>query len=90
FIGHILPRVKSNFFMGVRTPWTLSDPDVWDRTQRLGGKLFFWAGIVLVPCALVLPEKVTFALLMAGVVVISALPAALSFWWYRKKENEER
>ena len=34
--GNLLPRVKSNFFMGFRTPWTLSDPDVWNRTNRLG------------------------------------------------------
>ena len=36
-IGNIMGKVKTNWFMGFRTPWALSDPDVWNKTQRLGG-----------------------------------------------------
>ncbi len=31
FLGNIMPKIKNNFFMGLRNPWTLSDPDVWNR-----------------------------------------------------------
>ena len=44
FIGNMMGKVKSNFFLGIRNPWTLSDPDVWNRAHRLGGALFFLAG----------------------------------------------
>lgn len=35
-IGNMMGKVKSNFFLGFRTPWALSDPDVWNKTQRMG------------------------------------------------------
>lgn len=37
-IGNYLPRVRTNFFLGIRTPWTLSDEEVWRKTHRIGGK----------------------------------------------------
>ena len=43
-LGNLMGKVKSNWFMGIRTPWSLSDPDVWNKTQRLGGWVFFLSG----------------------------------------------
>ena len=40
YVGTVLPHVEPNWFLGIRTPWTLSDDDVWDRTHALGAKLF--------------------------------------------------
>ncbi len=88
FVGSIMPKVKNNFFIGLRTPWTLSDPDVWDKTNRLGGKLFFWLGIAIIPCGLLLPERITFVLLMAGVLAASLVPAVLSYVWFRRKNTD--
>lgn len=88
FLGNILPKVKSNFFMGVKTPWTLSDPDVWNRSNRLAGLLFFLVGILLVPCALLLPELGMFIVMMAGVAVAAAVPCVCSYIWYREKCRE--
>jgi uncharacterized membrane protein len=45
-IGEIMGRVGVNWFMGIRTPWTLSSPQVWDDTHRLGGKLFKISGVL--------------------------------------------
>ena len=83
--GNLLPRVKSNFFMGFRTPWTLSDPDVWNRTNRLGGILMFTLGVMLVPCGLLLPEWVCLVVLLGGVAVMVVVPSVLSYLWYRQK-----
>ena len=44
-IGNIMGKVKTNWFMGFRTPWALSDPDVWNKTQRLGGWTFYLSGL---------------------------------------------
>jgi len=89
YIGNILPKIKNNFFMGIKTPWTLSDPDVWNRSNRLGGRLFFWFGIVFAVGGLFLPESVYFAILMIGVVAISGLPTLMSYVWYRQKSSKE-
>lgn len=42
-IGNYLQRVRSNYFMGIRTPWTLSNETVWKKTHRLSGKIFLSA-----------------------------------------------
>jgi uncharacterized membrane protein len=44
FIGALLRRVRRNFFIGIRTPWTLSSDRVWERTHSLGSKLFIASG----------------------------------------------
>ena len=85
FIGNIMGKVKPNFFMGIRTPWTISDPDVWNRTHRLGGGLFFLCGLATLASALLLPGAVTFWVLMGGVLTAALVPAAMSYLWYRKK-----
>ncbi len=43
-IGILLPSFKRNFFVGIRTPWTLADDKVWKKTHQVGGKLFILAG----------------------------------------------
>lgn len=89
FLGNLMPKVKNNFFMGIRTPWTLSNPDVWNRANRLGGRLFFWFGLVIALSALLLSEKTTFFVMMAGVVVVSCVPIIMSYVWYRRKQDIE-
>jgi len=46
YMGAALEKVKSNFFIGIRTPWTISDDVVWEKTHKLGGKLFKVSGII--------------------------------------------
>lgn len=88
FIGNISPKVKSNFYMGARTPWTLSDPDVWFKTNRLSGYLFFISGIIICICPFVFSEKITFAILMTAVLVAATVPAVMSYLWYRQKHRD--
>tara|TARA_Y100000310_G_scaffold343979_1_gene454335 strand:- start:284 stop:925 length:642 start_codon:yes stop_codon:yes gene_type:complete len=46
FMGFVMPRFKRNWFVGIRTPWTISNDVVWNKTHRLGGKLFILSGII--------------------------------------------
>ncbi len=48
YIGILLENAKRNWFMGIRTPWTLSSEDVWNRTHKIGGKLFKVLGLVVI------------------------------------------
>lgn len=45
-IGYILPKTKRNWFIGIRTPWTLENDANWDKTHLVGGKLFMFSAIV--------------------------------------------
>lgn len=44
FIGYLLRKAKRNFFIGIRTPWTLSSDSVWNKTHQLGSILFMLSG----------------------------------------------
>jgi uncharacterized membrane protein len=46
FIGFLIEKAKRNFFIGIRTPWTLSSDTVWDETHRVGGQLFKLSGVL--------------------------------------------
>ena len=71
-IGNFLPKTRFNYFMGVRTPWTLSDERVWDKTHRLAGPLFMLAGLAVVLSACLLPQS-----WQKGVLLVAALSASL-------------
>jgi uncharacterized membrane protein len=47
-VGNYMGKVRSNFFFGIRTPWTLSSERSWNRTHRLGGRLLVLIGLVAV------------------------------------------
>jgi uncharacterized membrane protein len=68
-LGNYLPKLKSNWFVGVRTPWTLSSESSWRRTHRLAGWLFTVGGVLTVATALAFPE-------LASRVMIGSLIAA--------------
>ena len=46
YLGFLLDRAEQNWFVGIRTPWTLSSKTVWKKTHELGGKLFKIAGVI--------------------------------------------
>ncbi len=46
FIGFLLRHAKRNWFIGIRTPWTLSSDRVWDETHRIGAVLFMISGLI--------------------------------------------
>lgn len=46
FMGILIEKAKRNYFIGIRTPWTLSSDYVWDKTHKIGGKLFKLMGLL--------------------------------------------
>lgn len=85
-LGNVMPKFKSNFFAGIRTPWTLSDPDVWNRTQRFTGRIFFFWGILMAVGGLFLSGKVMFALVIGGAAIVLIVPTAMSYIWFQQKQ----
>ncbi len=80
-IGNYLPKVRSNYLVGIRTPWTLTSERAWDRTHRLGGRLFVLEGIVLILLGLIQPAP---GILVGAIVVgIAALLVVLFAYSYR-------
>lgn len=70
-VGNTLGKVRHNDVFGVRTPWTLADPRVWDKTQRFTGRLMVAGALILGAFAGFLPDH---ALLIATLVAVAAGP----------------
>ena len=84
-IGNMMGKVKTNWFMGFRTPWALSDPDVWNKTQRLGGWTFFLSGLSALVLSLLAPEKIFFVVFFSILIVGLVLTYVMSWKWFREK-----
>ena len=82
-LGNFLPQVRSNFSIGVRTPWTLSNDEIWRKTHRFMAKIFFIAGIILILVTFVSGLLKQIAVIGIVIVVIIA-PYIYSFLAYRK------
>jgi uncharacterized membrane protein len=83
-IGNYLPKVRPNYLMGIRTPWTLASDLSWTRTHRLGGRLFVIEGLVLAVLGLldVGPELLAVTIIGA-VVVLLVIVSAYSYQVWR-------
>jgi uncharacterized membrane protein len=83
-IGNYLPKVRSNFLMGIRTPWTLTSDRSWARTHRLGGRLFVLEGLILVVAGLLgIGGPVQVGLIIAGVAIIVGVAFVYSYIVWR-------
>jgi len=82
-IGNYLGKVRSNWFVGIRTPWTLSSERSWSQTHRLGGYLFVAAGVVSIALAIVAAPAV-FAFGMIGAAAAAGIvPVVYSYFAWR-------
>lgn len=80
-MGNLLGKVKKNFWVGVRTPWTLASDQVWTATHRLAARLMFAGGIIGAVAILAgLPPAVVFTAVMALILY----PVAYSYLAYRR------
>jgi uncharacterized membrane protein len=85
-IGNLLPRARPNWFVGIRTPWTLSSDRVWEKTHRFGGRVFVAAGIVIVLGALVMPQW-AHIVLTTSILVCLALVLTYSYVEWRREQS---
>lgn len=83
-IGNFLGKVRKNFFLGIRTPWTLASDEVWAKTHRLGGWCFFVAGAIMAIGSVALP-RVEWVVYL--VVAVALLPVVYSYFAYRRIEG---
>lgn len=84
-LGNYLTRVEPNWFVGIRTPWTLSSDTVWRRTHRTGGYLMVLGGLLVASCA-VLPHGAFIPVLIVAILVMAVIPIVQSYvLWKRER-----
>lgn len=85
-IGNAMPKFKQNFYAGIRTSWTLVDEEVWFKTHRLGGKVWFIGGILMMISSII-PDGFKTPVFFGVMVTISLVPTVYSYIIYKKKNQ---
>ncbi len=87
YCGILLEKVKRNWFIGIRTPWTLSSDKVWNKTHKLGGKLFKIAGLFVLLGLFF--KKYIFWFVLAPIFIAVVYIIAYSYFEYQKVKKSK-
>jgi uncharacterized membrane protein len=87
FMGNYFKVIKQNYFIGIKTPWTLESEEVWKLTHLLAGKMWVIGGLFIVFFSLVVPENINFYFFISITAVISIVPVVYSYLIYKKLKN---
>ena len=86
FVGNMMPKIKQNFFFGIKTPWALTDEENWFKTHRLGGKTFAAGGIAIMIAAFI-PGESKIWILLAVVLLMVFVPFVYSYVIFKNKQK---
>ncbi|MFA6523505.1 MAG: SdpI family protein [Candidatus Peribacteraceae bacterium] len=84
-LGNYMGKIRQNFFVGLRTPWSLSDPEVWNRSQRFGGWAFVLGGLAAMANAWLWWNGPI--LFFAIVIFIAIVPIVYSYLVFRERKE---
>jgi uncharacterized membrane protein len=83
-MGNWFGKIRRNLYVGIRTPWTIANDRVWEKTHRLGGKLFIIVGLASAVAGFLAPDVVCFVILVGGTLGATLWAVFYSLYWYRK------
>lgn len=84
-IGFQLPKIKQNFFIGIRTPWTISDTKNWEKTHAYGARVFIIVGLCMMVDVFI-PWQF-YGMLFGAIILAAVLPIVYSFLLFKKREG---
>lgn len=85
-ITNVSPRIQPNWWVGFRTPWTLSSAESWNRTHRLGGQLGIPMGLLIIILAWVLPTNVMMKVAIVVPILLWVLITVVASYFYAKQD----
>ncbi|PWH83426.1 hypothetical protein DIS18_02410 [Algibacter marinivivus] len=83
-LGNYMKTIKANYFIGIRTPWTLENESVWKRTHKLAGKLWFVGGLAIAISSLTASKKFNSIFFISVTLLITLIPFVYSYLEYKK------
>ena len=88
-LGKFMANLKPNYFIGIRTPWTLEDGDNWQKTHQLASKIWFWGGLLTIMLILIVPGDYSHYIFLCTIIPIALIPVIYSFQLFREKKRNE-
>lgn len=89
FLGNYFKTIKPNYFIGIKTPWTLENETIWKKTHNLAGKMWFVGGLLVVFCSLILVKEKNMIWFAVITVIITVVPVVYSYLLFRDINKEE-
>lgn len=87
-LGNYFQTIRPNYFLGIRTPWTLESPEVWKSTHRLGGKLWMIGGLSGVLLSFILPREIFKIIFIVIIGTITVVPIVYSYLEFKKIKKQ--
>jgi uncharacterized membrane protein len=81
-LGWYFPRIKPNYFIGIKTPWTLENDEVWQRTHKASGPVWIVGGILMAIVPLV-AEKASIYAVLGITLLLSIYSVGYSYWAFK-------
>lgn len=89
-LGHYFQSMRPNYFIGIRTPWTLENEQVWKDTHKMGGKIWMACGILLVVSGLFIPSQAYYILFVICLVIMVLVPTVYSYRRFKMEDSTPR
>lgn len=87
FIGNYLPKIKQNNTLGIKVSWALNNEENWNKTHRLGGKVWVIGGLIMV-FSIFLPLSAMVPVVACALIAIAIIPIVYSYCIYKKHQKE--
>ena len=84
-LGNFMINIKPNWFIGVRTPWTLSNDNVWRKTHQVTGKMWFYGGLICAVLSFFMKDEWSGALMIVFAIGSAIFAFGYSFWLFKKE-----
>ncbi len=81
-IGYFMPKIQRNYFIGIRTAWTLHSEKTWQETHKFGGKAFIIAGIISFLGAIT--KEYAFTIFITATILAAFSPVVYSYFVFKK------
>lgn len=83
-LGNFMHSIKPNYFIGMRLPWTLEDPENWRKTHQIGSKIWMIGGILIAVSTPFMPIATGFIFAMIVLTVMVVYPIIFSYQLFKK------
>ena len=83
-LGNYMKTIKANYFIGIRTPWTLEYESIWKSTHKLAGKIWFVGGLAIVISSLTTSKDFNGIFFISAITLLAIIPVVYSYMEYRK------
>lgn len=86
-LGNFFKTIKPNYFIGIRTPWTLENETVWKKTHSMAGKMWFMGGIAIVFVSLILDKQTNSNVFLVITGIIAIVPILYSYLQFKNESK---